>query len=283
MYGQDDVGGSNFGVVAELGVRLHPQRPDAYAVSYVYLPTQLEAAVAAINEWRPVQKLHETICLLVSLGPDGNPYVIINGVSNSAQEEGEATFQRFLDLGPVKITNAQVPWQEVCNLGNAMNTIPKGKVFVGAHIDSFDIIQVQKSWDAWTEVTKKAPFSILMYEFYPDKKVGEIPIESAAFAQRHPYITVLCAIMGIEESDDFAPHAWDELLNLKKIVSASSSQAAQESLGYANYGDPFSTRNETDEYARKLFGPNYARLQEVKRKYDPDVVFDRWFAIRPAA
>lgn len=67
-----------------------------------------------------------------------------------------------------------------------MNTIPKGKVFVGAHIDSFDAPQVQKSWDAWTEVTKNAPFSIIMYEFYPDKKVFEVPLESAAYGERQP-------------------------------------------------------------------------------------------------
>lgn len=96
------------------------------------------------------------------------------------------------------------------------------------------------------------------------------------------FITVLCAVLGIDESSDFAPRAWDELLNLKGVISGSSSKAAQESLGYANYGDPFSTRNETDKYAKKLFGPNYTRLQEVKRKYDPDMIFDRWFAIRPA-
>ncbi|KAG9018270.1 hypothetical protein FRB90_011670 [Tulasnella sp. 427] len=274
-------GGSNFGVVAELGLKLHPQRADAYAISYVYPPSQLEAVVVTVKEWRAEQKQHETICLLVSLGADGKPYAIINGVSNSSQKEGEAAFRRFLDLGPVHITNAQVPWQSVCRLADVMNTIPKGKVFVGAHIDNFDAPQVQKSWDAWSEIIESAPFSILMYEFYPDNKVLEAPIQSAAFAQRNPFTTVLCAIMGIDESDDFAPRAWDELLNLKKIVSASSSQAAQESLGYANYGDPFSTRNETDEYARKLFGPNYPRLQEVKKKYDPDMVFNRWFAIRP--
>ncbi|KIO33768.1 hypothetical protein M407DRAFT_229633 [Tulasnella calospora MUT 4182] len=257
-------GGSNFGVVAELGVKLHPQRPDAYAVSYVYLPTQLEAVVTAVNEWRALQKLHETIFLLLSLGPDGNPYIILNGVSNSVQEDGEKTFRRFLDFGP-----------------DAMNSIPRGKVFVGAHIDNFETQQVQKAWDQWSGIAKKAPFSFVMYEFYPHKKVAEIPIESAAFAQREQFITVLCTVMGIDE--DFAPHAWDELLNLKRVVSGSSSQAAQDSLGYANYGDPFSTRNETDEYARKLFGPKYARIQEVKRKYDPEMVFNRWFAIRPAA
>ena len=31
------------------------------------------------------------------------------------------------------------------------------------------------------------------------------------------------------------------------------------------------------------FGSNYKRLQEIKKKYDPDVVFNKWFVIKPSA
>lgn len=34
--------------------------------------------------------------------------------------------------------------------------------------------------------------------------------------------------------------------------------------------------------AEELFGDNYARLQRIKRKYDPDVVFNRWFVVTPS-
>lgn len=71
-------------------------------------------------------------------------------------------------------------------------------------------------------------------------------------------------------------------LDLKRVISSSSNQTAQESLGYANYSDPFSVLNETDEYARKLFGSNYPILQDIKRRYDPDNVWNRWFAIHPS-
>lgn len=35
--------------------------------------------------------------------------------------------------------------------------------------------------------------------------------------------------------------------------------------------------------AAALFGENYPRLQEIKKKYDPDAIFNKWFVITPAA
>ncbi|KAG8906947.1 hypothetical protein FRC00_012248, partial [Tulasnella sp. 408] len=232
-------GGSNFGVLAELRVKLHSQRPDAYTVSYTYPPSRINEVVEEVNRWRQVQKVHETVFVVITLGPDkqtAQPYVLVNGLSNSTQEEGEAAFKRFLDLG---------------------------KLFCGAHIDVFDAAQVQKSFEAWQDIVKKAPNSILMYEFYHYGKVAERPLESAAFAQRHELITVLCSCFGF--GDDYGPSPREDLLKLKNIVAESSSEVAQESLGYPNYGDLYCTLNETDEYTKKIFGSNYPRLQEIKK------------------
>ena len=33
---------------------------------------------------------------------------------------------------------------------------------------------------------------------------------------------------------------------------------------------------------KKLFGSNYPRLQTIKAKYDPNLVFNKWFPITPA-
>lgn len=30
------------------------------------------------------------------------------------------------------------------------------------------------------------------------------------------------------------------------------------------------------------FGGNYKRLREIKKRYDPEVVFNKWFVISPA-
>jgi FAD/FMN-containing dehydrogenase len=39
----------------------------------------------------------------------------------------------------------------------------------------------------------------------------------------------------------------------------------------------------SQDRARSFFRDNYERLQEIKKKYDPDVVFDRWLVVEPKA
>lgn len=72
-------------------------------------------------------------------------------------------------------------------------------------------------------------------------------------------------------------------LQLKKTVSSSSAHAAEEPMGFGNAEGILSNMNETDAHTSKLFGSNYARLQQVKKVYDPDMVWSKWFAIKPAA
>ena len=40
---------------------------------------------------------------------------------------------------------------------------------------------------------------------------------------------------------------------------------------------------ESSDKAKALFGDNFARLQAVKQRYDPDNVFNKWFAVKPQA
>ncbi len=35
--------------------------------------------------------------------------------------------------------------------------------------------------------------------------------------------------------------------------------------------------------AKEWYGANYGRLQEIKKKYDPTLIFDKWYPIEPAA
>ena len=87
-----------------------------------------------------------------------------------------------------------------------------------------------------------------------------------------------------QESSDFHPKSANEAAEMIGMaVSSTSGRPAKERPPYANLADLYSGRNETDRHSKALFGPNYARLQHVKEQYDPDQVFSRWFAVKPAA
>jgi len=50
---------------------------------------------------------------------------------------------------------------------------------------------------------------------------------------------------------------------------------------YANYADELSVLGRYDS-AQRMFGLNYERMRQVKRKYDPDIRFNKWFTVEPA-
>jgi FAD/FMN-containing dehydrogenase len=72
-------------------------------------------------------------------------------------------------------------------------------------------------------------------------------------------------------------------MTMAAAIRSTSSAVVQGLFPYVNFADMYADQNETDEFARKLYGPNYPRLQQLKAKYDPDQVFNRWFNIKPAA
>ena len=43
-----------------------------------------------------------------------------------------------------------------------------------------------------------------------------------------------------------------------------------------------SQKEDAENNAESLFRENYPRLQQVKKKYDPESIFNKWFAITPA-
>ncbi|KAG9014387.1 hypothetical protein FRB94_012793 [Tulasnella sp. JGI-2019a] len=274
-------GGSNFGVIVELGMKLHKPWPEVCTIEYIYVPEQLSALVDELSAWLQVQTPSETLFLAFCLGPqDGKPYLILTGMGTFGADEGQRLWGRFLKLGPVMSKTAQIPYNAYTSQSEAYIAMPSNKIGCGAHFNNFDYETIKKACDMMLAVTPKAPMSTILWEFYHYDLVPSVPLEATAFPQRTKDKTALVAVFGF--ADEWLSEARRAMDEIQTVVSSSSTGSARTSIGYINYASALASENETDANARRAFGSNYPRLQELKRKYDPEMVFNKWFCIRPA-
>ncbi|KAG8904961.1 hypothetical protein FRB99_000963 [Tulasnella sp. 403] len=266
--------GPNFGVIVELCLKLHEQDPMLYICNYIFLPPHLPALVPAINEWLETQSPKDSIQLLFTPDPQGHPCILFNGMSRGGKDAGEQSFRKFSELRSAHATQEMIPYQVFCTLPDPFIKTEGRRLTQGSYIDQFDLETLQNVCNAWVALLPTAPASHLIYELFYNEKVAQVPVEATAYGHRHSRATAMMCVAWKDPS--FDSQAKDALLNLKSIVSSSSSPAVQQDIGYPNYADIYASQNDTDEYAKQIFGPNYERLKVVKAKWDPEGVWNFW-------
>jgi hypothetical protein len=164
--------------------------------------------------------------------------------------------------------------------------------------------------DKMTRIHQEGVFTpTVMFEYFPLAKVNSVPIATTAFRRQ-----LTPSILTVLRWDAAYPEKAAEA----KILSAGLEGAflrAQDGLnnsdklGYTNYGhgqlsvvtlfaQVADSKVDVEIPAGHLahpslvhvatrsqlaFGPNYARLQSLKEKYDPECIFNLWYPISPAS
>ena len=133
-----------------------------------------------------------------------------------------------------------------------------------------------------THVGPDSAQSVCLFEYFPNQKYLSVPETDAAYANRGDWynITILPTWGTRTEFDEYGK-AWsnkllDELAALEKADE--SVPEGKEVVGKKGYFNG----SMGDERVSTVFGQNYPRLRELKKKYDPEFVFRKWFAIVPA-
>ncbi|KAG8911218.1 hypothetical protein FRC02_006730, partial [Tulasnella sp. 418] len=284
-------GGSNFGVITEVQIKLHEQRPDAYVCDFIWTREQLPLLVKEINTWRETQAVDEMGLLMFCKGPQG-PTILLILIKNADQAAGEASFKRFADLNPIAQAPKQVPWEQVCALGDPFVAEYCPRLTQGAFVEHLYPDILEKTYDEWLNVVTEGPASdtAVLYELYSTSKVSQVPVDATAYACRISHLPVLIGAFYSSDGNYTDEHAKQVTRRLKAVIETEPSGQSDGSettqariCGYPNYADQFATESSINEdYSRLTFGPNYGRLQQIKKKYDPTMLFNKWFSIRPA-
>ncbi len=142
----------------------------------------------------------------------------------------------------------------------------------------------------------------LLLEYFPLAAANAVPDDATAYP-RALVPNILCAVYARDDGEAALAYTRDAARELIGLFGTGAS------VGYGNYSawlslcsavrfvclgtdplccaGPDSDAAPTEgavpvDKAKLLFGVNYPKLQQIKKKYDPELIFNKWFNITPA-
>jgi Berberine and berberine like len=161
----------------------------------------------------------------------------------------------------------------------------------------------QKVFKTLIELTENRPGFVMScsFEYTSLAKICSVA-NDATPCTRLPYPNVMTTIRWPENTEEnlkFARDASRQLIDI--VVKANVELTSAENTTYGNYGAFFrnfakiarlrrsdpemavdNSDSEKNHKPRFMSSENYPRLQALKKKYDPEIIFSKWFAITPA-
>lgn len=134
----------------------------------------------------------------------------------------------------------------------------------------------------------------VIMELMPHGKINSVPSEATPY-RHHLSGNALILIQWFKDSLEYGPKAKEVVRELTTVLKSSGES-------YGNYGMPLdfikdalaadisqagdvvveAASKQGVDRSQKFFGDYYPKLQALKKKYDPDQIFNRWFVITPA-
>jgi hypothetical protein len=203
--------------------------------------------------------------------PDGVPIVLVIGFHHGPTDEGEALFAPLRAFGPPVADMMQpMPYIAAQKLLDGLNP-PGNRIYWKSSIlrdiddDVLDTITHQAA-------SMPSPLTAALIEFYGGA-TNRVGTESTAYPLRNATYSVNAISSWTDPTRDAENIAW----------ARSMWHAVQPFSPGSVYVNFLGVGDHSEERVRAAYGPNYARLADLKAKYDPMNLFRLNQNIRPAA
>jgi FAD/FMN-containing dehydrogenase len=263
-------GGGNFGVAASLEYRLHPVGPMITGGLMVY---PFEQARDVLRFFRDTtQSLPDEMMAVAGLihAADGSgTKLAAMAVAHIGQRgEAEAAVQPIQQFGTPAL-NAIGPIS-YCQLNTMLDgAYPKGALnyWKSGFLEGLSDDVIERMIDSFSKCP--TPMGQLLLEHFHGA-VSRVPIGDTAFPHRFDgyNLVILSEWMDPATSDRCIEWARETYAAMGRFFGSGR---------YSNYMD----EDEAGDPAAAAYGPNYRRLQDIKRRYDPENFFHVNQNIRP--
>ena len=260
-------GGGNFGVCTSLEYRLHPVK-DVYWGPMFYEIEETENILRFYREYMKDAPEEMGLFPAFQIAPPlpfipedrhGDMFVALIGCWSGPLEDGEAMFKPFHEVAEVKAEHVgPVPFPAINAAFDGL--FPKGlrQYWKGNYVTEIS----DEAIATHVEHGPKAPTASSTMHLYPiDGACHRVSQDATAFGHRDANWSMVIVSGWDDPADDDANIQW------VRDYSDAMAPHSQEG-GYVNF-----MSTDDSNRAQANYGPNYDRLAEIKRKYDPDNVF----------
>jgi FAD/FMN-containing dehydrogenase len=275
-------GGGNFGVVTAFEFALHPVGPKVMFCAPIY---PISAGIGPIRFWRDfLRDKSDDVGSLVEFSTIphdpaypreawGKRVYTLGAVYAGAAEEGERLLQPLREQAePVIDFSGQMNYCDVQKLFDTLMPFGQYRCYWKCHyLASLSDDVIERIVDG--NAAPPSPNTLSSIWNFGGGTARVAP-DATAFGDRSmPYMVSIDSVWR-DAADDQANIAWTR--DFWKRMQPHS-QGGRLYLNFLGLGE------EGDRLLRDSFGENYARLREIKQKYDPDNLFRFNPNIRPAA
>ncbi|KAL4931820.1 FAD-binding oxidoreductase [Aspergillus undulatus] len=275
--------GQCFGVVVEFVFVAHELKNPVWAGVLGFTLDHLEAVFEFANNLIETTDGDSAIVIQLSRYPfvnSGRDLGIMAMVfHNGDGETAKSIFKPLLDLGPLVDTTKEQSYASLCSMltPNAKcggRNFSKGAAYTTPLRPSFLRENIVPQLDEMHLNVAGSDRSIIEFEFYKPDKWCEVPVTATAHGHRGRVQNTMIMLYWNEQMEDVRMERWSrDMASLVVTERRNNGRPAEGPVTeYGNYdhlsADP-----------KQVFGVNYARLVELKKRYDPNNVFNKWYSL----
>lgn len=276
-------GGGNFGIVTSFEYQLHPIGPEVMFAFTFYDAEDEETMKQALRFYRDFCEVApDEVSTIAALGripaePElfpvsihGRYFVLLSGLYAGDPAEGQRALQPLMDFGvPLVSASGVKPYTEAQQAFDA--DYPDGHRY---YWKSLNLLRLNE--DVIDRIVKHARQQVSWHSttdlWHVGGAVARGSAEHSAFHGRQAAFLLNPEANWEHAEDDDANINW-----ARRFIE--DMQEFSDGSRYLNFPG---FQEEGDEMMQKAFGPQYARLMELKAKYDPDNLFSLNQNVKPS-